>query len=126
MKNFIILIISCIVLSLIFIYENNYLENTTRYLLADINHIENLINNNNYNAANKFLKTYKKSWNEIKKIWSLFINNNEINDIDENIIKCEEYIKQNKKEESLVYIKCLNQMHKSIYERKLLKFENII
>lgn len=126
MKNFIILIISCIILSLIFIYENNYLENTTRYLLADINHIENLINNNNYNAANKFLKTYKKSWNEIKKIWSLFINNNEINDIDENIIKCEEYIKQNKKEESLVYIKCLNQMHKSIYERKLLKFENII
>lgn len=126
MKNFIILILSIGILMSIFIYENNYFKNTTNYLLSDINHIENKINNSNYKGAKDHFKLYKKSWNGIKCIWDLFVNNDEIDDIDDDISKCETYINNNNKEESILYLRALKQKFSTILDRKKIKFKNVI
>lgn len=126
MKNFIILILSIGILMSIFIYEDNYFKNTVNYLLTDINHIENKINNKNYEDAKEYFKFYKKSWNGIKCVWDLFVNNDEIDDIDDDISKCEIYIKNENKEESIVYLRGLKQKYNSILDRKKIKVKNVI
>ena len=95
-------------------------------MVTDINHVENKIKNNNYNDAENFLKEFKKNWKSSKNIWDLFINNEEIDNIDEEIVKCQEYIHQKNKEESIISIKVIKQKYRSILERKSLKIKNII
>ena len=43
-------------------------------------------------------------WEDQKKLWHIFVNNEEIEDIDSSFVELEEYINNQMKEESLVEI----------------------
>lgn len=126
MKQIIILIISVIISLSAGLYEINYLKNTTKYFNADINHIKNKINSQDFEEADIYLNKVEKSWNKIKNIWDIFVNHEDINQIEEEMLSCKLDIKSQDKEDSLKSVERLKRDLNNIYERKKIKLQNII
>lgn len=126
MKQIIILIISVIISLSAGLYEINYLKNTTKYFNADINHIKNKINSQDFEEADIYLNKVEKSWNKIKNIWDIFVNHEDINQIEEEMLLCKLDIKSQDKEDSLKSVERLKRDLNNIYERKKIKLQNII
>lgn len=104
MKQVVISIICIAVLVIGGIAEIKYLNKSASYLSSDIEYIKNAINNNNYDFAKEQLNNTRNSWETQKTIWHIFVNNEEIEEIDETIIELEEYLNNQMKEESLVSV----------------------
>lgn len=104
MKQVVISIICIAVLVIGGITEIKYLNKSASYLSSDIEYIKNAINNNNYDFAKEQLNNTRNSWETQKTIWHIFVNNEEIEEIDETIIELEEYLNNQMKEESLVSV----------------------
>lgn len=126
MKQIIILVISVIISLSAGLYEINYLKNTTKYFNADINHIKNKINSQDFEEADIYLNKVEKSWNKIKNIWDIFVNHEDINQIEEEMLSCKLDIKSQDKEDSLKSVERLKRDLNNIYERKKIKLQNII
>lgn len=104
MKQVVISIICIAVLVIGGIAEIKYLNKSASYLSSDVEYIKNAINNNNYDFAKEQLNNTRNSWETQKTIWHIFVNNEEIEEIDETIIELEEYLNNQMKEESLVSV----------------------
>ncbi len=104
MKQVVISIICVAILVIGGIAEIKYLNKSSSYLASDIEYIKNTINNDNYEMAKSQLLNTKNNWEDQKKLWHIFVNNEEIEDIDSSFVELEEYINNQMKEESLVEI----------------------
>ncbi len=102
MKQYIILIITTIILIFAGIWEIKYFDNTSEYMQADVDYIINALNNNNFELAKNHLKSLDESWSNIKDVWNIFIEHQEIDKVESEIIKYKEYVSLEKKEEALV------------------------
>ena len=99
MKQVIISVVCIAILVIGGIAEIKYLNKSASYLSYDIEYIRNAINNDNYDFAKEQLNNTKKNWEAQKKIWHIFVNNEEIENIDESIVELEEYLNNQMKEE---------------------------
>ena len=100
----IITMITCIAIIIIGgIFEIKYLEKSSLFLKSDIEYIQNAVQNKNFEIANSQFETTYSSWQNIKSIWGIFINHEEIANIDEQIVTLKETLKQENEEESLLY-----------------------
>ena len=59
-------------------WEINYLEETSRYLKTDLNYIEYYINLEKFDVVENELKRVKNTWNNMEKIWALFVHHDDI------------------------------------------------
>ena len=94
--------------------------------MHDIEYIKNAINNDNYDFAKEQLNNTKNNWEAQKKIWHIFVNNEEIENIDESIVELEEYLNNQMKEESLVEVSKLISLVKYSAKMQELSIETII
>ena len=92
MKQVVISIICVAILVIGGIAEIKYLNKSSSYLASDIEYIKNTINNDNYEMAKSQLLNTKNNWEDQKKLWHIFVNNEEIEDIDSSFVELEEYI----------------------------------
>ncbi len=126
MKQVITLVIAIIISLSTGLYEIKYIQNTSNYFNADLNHIKNKIELEDYKIAEKHLKELEKDWNNIKKIWDIFINHEDIDKIEEEILKCKVNIQEKEKTETIQAIENLKRNFKNIANRKKIKVQNII
>ncbi len=126
MKQVIISIICIALLVIGGVAEIKYLNKSASYLSSDIEYVKNAIINNNYELAKEQLNNTKNNWNEQKKIWHIFINNEEIEEIDVSIIELEEYINNQMKEESIVEVSKLISLIKYSANMQRLSIETVI
>lgn len=119
--------IICIVLVVVSgICEVKYLNKSALYLRSDIEYIQNAINNDNYNIASTQSKAAYNSWSEMKKIWNIFINHEEIDDIENSMIDLKEHIEFQNKEECLVAIEKIKSELDHTVKRQELRIDNIL
>ena len=126
MKQVIISVVCIAILVIGGIAEIKYLNKSASYLSYDIEYIRNAINNDNYDFAKEQLNNTKNNWEAQKKIWHIFVNNEEIENIDESIVELEEYLNNQMKEESLVEVSKLISLVKYSAEMQKLSLETII
>lgn len=126
MKQVIISVVCIAILVIGGIAEIKYLNKSASYLSYDIEYIKNAINNDNYDIAKEQLNNTKNNWEAQKKIWHIFVNNEEIENIDESIVELEEYLNNQMKEESLVEVSKLISLVKYSAEMQKLSLETII
>ncbi len=126
MKQVIISVVCIAILVIGGIAEIKYLNKSASYLSYDIEYIRNAINNDNYDIAKEQLNNTKNNWEAQKKIWHIFVNNEEIENIDESIVELEEYLNNQMKEESLVEVSKLISLVKYSAEMQKLSLETII
>lgn len=126
MKQVGVMIICIIIVVVSGICEIKYLNKSSIYLMSDIEYIKNAINNNNYDLASEQSKTTYDSWCNIKKIWNIFINHEEIDDIENSMIDLKEYIEFENKEECLVAIEKIKSELDHTIKRQQLRIDNIL
>ena len=126
MKQVIISVVCIAILVIGGIAEIKYLNKSASYLSYDIEYIRNAINNDNYDIAKEQLNNTKNNWEAQKKIWHIFVNNEEIENIDESIVELEEYLNNQMKEESLVEVSKLISLVKYSAKMQELSIETII
>lgn len=126
MKQTIILIICIVVLVVGGIVEIKYLEKSSTFISADIDYIENAIQNNNYDLAEQQMEKTYNTWTKNKDVFNIFIIHDEIDDIDEYITELKEYIKFENKEECIVAISKLREALTHTVDRQKLKIDNIL
>ena len=126
MKQVGVMIICIIIVAVSGICEIKYLNKSSIYLMSDIEYIKNAINNNNYDLASEQSKATYDSWGNIKKIWNIFINHEEIDDIENSMIDLKEYIEFENKEECLVAIEKIKSELDHTIKRQQMRIDNIL
>ncbi len=108
------------------IAEIRYLENTSNYLMTDINYIDNMIENENYEEALNQIETINNNWDNTEMIWNIFLINDELDDLSDALIELKEYIKYENKEECKIAIEKLKAYSKLIVRRQKIRVDNIL
>ncbi|MEG2348060.1 MAG: DUF4363 family protein [Clostridia bacterium] len=125
MKQFIIFIVTLIILIFGGIKEIDYIKNTAVYTLADLEYTKNSLNNDKFDLAYENAKDLKNTWTELKKIWQIFINHSEIDEVDSSVTELISYILSNDKIEAMAKIDLLQRDFNHIVENQKVNIQNI-
>ena len=125
MRNLIILVISLVILIGSGLIQLNYLNNSSQYLISDVEYIENLINNNDFKEANNHYDKLHNTWENMSNVWCIFIHNNETETLKEYMVELEKNIELENKNN--VYLGCSQIINKleNIVEKQKLLIENV-
>lgn len=126
MKQWLILIVSLIILIFSGIWEINYLKNSSIYALSDLEYSRNLVENGNFTLANEQINSIDDSWKNIKSVWSIFIDHEEIGNIDERILDYKTCIELKDKEEAIKAAKELERIFRHVVEKQEIRVGNVI
>lgn len=125
MKQAIILIVVTAILIISGIWEMDYFNDSSQYVLSDINYIKNAVENNNFKMAKDHVAELNNTWDGVKKVWAMFIEHDEIDDIEEAMLKFKSYVAIQNKEESIVYAESLDNLFRHISERETINIPNV-
>ncbi len=126
MKQGIIMFLCLIIIVGGGIAEIKYLENTSNYLKADINYIDNMIENENYEEALNQIEIVDKNWYNTEMIWNIFLINDEIDDLTEALTELKEYIEYENEEECRIAIEKLKAYSELVVRRQRIRIDNIL
>lgn len=126
MRNWIILIITVGILIYAGIWQIKYIEESSIFAISDVDYTVNLINNNNFIAANSSVENLEQTWKNMQKIWATFINHKEIDDVVVSITNLKMYTKLQDKKEALVYAEQLKQNLDHISKKQKIRLENVL
>jgi len=126
MKQSIIMIICIVIIVVGGVFEIKYLEKSSLYLSSDIEYIQNAIQNKNYDVALTQTNSTYSSWKSVKNIWNIFVNHDEIDEIESAIIELKEHLSFENDEECLVAIEKIKRNLEHTVERQKVKIDNIL
>ncbi|MEG0872980.1 MAG: DUF4363 family protein [Clostridia bacterium] len=126
MKQIIILIVSLGLLVFSGIWEVSYLDKTSQYVLSDVEYSKNALLNGDFELAKEHIKEIENSWNNTKTIWNIFITHDEIDKIEEQIVKYRTYIDEKNREEAIVASDLLQRDLRHIVEKQRLDIGNVL
>ena len=126
MKQIITMIICIAIIVVGGICEYKYFEKSSIFLSSDMDYIENAIENENYELANKQIEQTYNSWENTKTIWNIFISNEEIDNIDDAMAELKKYSEYEEQEESLVAVEKIKSNLQHAVKRQKLRIDNIL
>lgn len=126
MKQIIIMIVCIAIVVVGGVCEYKYFQKSTIYLSSDMDYIQNAIENENYELANKQIEQTYNSWENTKTIWNIFISNQEIDNIDDAMAELKKYSKYENQEESLVAVEKIKTNLQHTLKRQELRIDNVL
>lgn len=88
-------ILSTSIILLIFgfgIISNNYLSNSSILVIRQVNQLETAVNSKQWSQAEQYLMQVKGSWKRIKPWWAMLIHHQEIDNIENSLVKLEKAV----------------------------------
>lgn len=125
LKQVLILVISSAILIFSGMWEIKYIENSSRYILSDIEYSKNSLNNNNFELAKSHLENLEETWDNIKKVWNMFVIKDEIKDIDKIISTYKIHIEYGNREDSVTDCDLLKKAINDVVYSHKISYENI-
>ncbi|HHV99493.1 MAG TPA: DUF4363 family protein [Clostridiaceae bacterium] len=116
-------ILIIIVVSSMFVH--NYLKSSSQKIINHIENIEENTRNNDWHKAEEIVSTLESLWSDTKSKWSVLIDHNEIDNIDESLTRVSSYIEEREKKLALAELSLLKQMVQHIPEKEALALENV-
>lgn len=126
MKQTIIMIVCIFILVVGGVAEVKYLQKSSRYIMTDMDYIQNAIENDNFELAREQIEKSYDTWSKIKNIWNMFIVHDEIDDIEQSMIELREYIKFENTEECIVSISKVKEFLDHTVKRQEVRMDNIL
>ena len=126
MKQTIIMVVCIIILVVGGVAEVKYLQKSSRYIMTDMDYIQNAIENDNFEFAKEQIEKSYDTWSKIKNIWNMFIVHDEIDDIEQSMIELREYIKFENTEECIVSISKVKEFLDHTVKRQEVRVDNIL
>lgn len=125
-KQILTLIIALGILIFSGIWEINYLENSSKYLMGDIDNTINYINQDKYDMAKDANKNVISTWKNMKFVWNIFVNHERVDDLEETLVDLESYIEFENKEDSISSANKLKRIINQIVEKQKFTPEHIL
>ena len=126
MKQYIIIGIAIIVILCLNFLQSSYLEDTSRYILADIKEIENSVQREDFDAALKGAYGLEDTWKNVQNIWDIFGEHNDVERVTEHIDSIKVYAKYEDKEELVNEYTLLEGLIKHIIDAEQVNIGNIL
>lgn len=126
MKQYIIIGVALAIIILLNIWQVNYLKNTSRYILTDINEIDNSVKREDFEAALKGAEELEKTWESVKHGWDIFGEHNDIEEMSERIESVKVYAKYEDKEELVNEYTLLKNLIEHVIDTEQLKLGNVL
>jgi len=108
------------------IFTSNFLTETTKDITSNFDNVYTAINNENWKLAQQQIAHSEKLWNKHKKWWTVFIDHQEIDNIDMSFVRIGEYIKYHNKALSSGELVVLKQSFEHIPEKEAVNLKNIL
>ena len=125
LKQVLIFLISLAIIIFSGLWEIKYLENTSRYLLSDIEYSKNALNNNNFELAKAHVEKLEDTWNNMKSVWNMFVVKDDIEEIESRITMYKIHTEYDDLEEAMVDCDLLRGMVQDIVDKHKIKCENV-
>lgn len=125
MKQWLILIIAIALVVFGGIFEICYLERTSRYLLADVSYSKQALETENYNLAKDHYEALNSTWNNLKKVWSIYVDHDEIEDMDKSMLEYNVYLDKEDEEDAYTSVCEIQRKINHIVEKQQIHVGNI-
>lgn len=125
LKQVIIFLISSAIIIFSGIWEIKYLENSSRYILSDIQYSKNALNNNNFELAKSHVERLEDTWNNMKNVWNMFVVQEDIEEIESRITMYKIHTEYNDREEAIIDCDLLKGMIQGIIEKHKISCDNV-
>lgn len=125
-KQIIILVVSLVVIIYCGIWELNYLDKTAMYFRSDINNIRNLVQNDNFEMALKGYDNMENTWNNMARLWNIFINHDRIDYLEETMVQLKANLKSNEKDDAIENTDKLERIVSQIVDKQKPTFEHVL
>lgn len=126
MKQYIIVIVSVIAILLLNFYQISFLNDTKRYVLADLNDIENALNRKDFEGILTSINELENTWRNIEKGWDIFGEHDDVKEINEHIARIKIYAKYNEESELAMEIANLETIINHVVDSENLSFSNVL
>ncbi|MEL1135487.1 DUF4363 family protein [Desulfitobacterium sp. THU1] len=107
-------------------WHNQYINSSTFSLEGMLIAVEDLIQSRHWDKANQQMDQLKKEWDETKKLWSILLDHQEIDNIDLSLKRAEKYILENEAALSLGEVAALRLLFNHIADTETITFQNIL
>ena len=125
MRNIVISISVFIVMLAVMIFSINYLNKTALNIQKLNDEIEQSITDNNWDKAYKLSMEYTQKWEKHSKIVKVFVNHQELDNVEMELWKLPQYVKQETKDEALASVHVLKFLLAHITNLEKINFQNI-
>ena len=102
MKQICILITALLLIIGLHIFQNEYLDRTSKYLLTDLKSIDLALRREDFEEAKKQIVGLNKTWSGLQEYWDSFGEHDSIEEITESMSTLENYIKLEEKTEAII------------------------
>lgn len=126
MKQYIIIGGALAIILLMNFWQASFLKQTSRYILTDINEIDNCVKREDYEAALIAIEGLEKTWEDVKAGWDIFGEHDDIEQISEHIQSIKVYAKYEDKEELANEYTLLIGIINHVIEAEQLNFSNVL
>ena len=124
-KQVLIFVISSAILIFSGIWEIKYIENSSRYILSDIEYSKNALKNNNFELAKSHIENLEKTWNNTKNIWDMFVVQDDIEQVNDIIATYKIHMEYDNLEDSMTDCDLLKRRIEAIVQKHKITYENI-
>ncbi|MBQ8044048.1 MAG: DUF4363 family protein [Clostridia bacterium] len=126
MKEYIIIGVAIAIILVLNFWQNSYLETTSRYILTDINEIENSVKREDFDSALKGAYELERTWDSVEFGWDIFGEHNDIESITEHIESIKVYAEYKDKEELVNEYTLLENLVNHVIEAEQVNFGNVL
>lgn len=125
MKNVILSIAIFLIMVITMSFSISYLHKISLELENLNNEVEQYIANEKWDMAYKTYTQFKDEWEHHTKIIKLFVNHQEIDNIEMELCKLSEYVKEKTKDEALASISTLDFLLSHVSDLEKINLQNI-
>ena len=125
-KQYLIIGAALIVILLLNVWQSNFLKQTSRYILTDINEIDNSVKRNDYDSVLKGIDELERTWNSVESGWDIFGEHDDIEQINEHIVSMRVYAQHKDTEELVNEYTILASVINHVIETEQLNFSNVL
>lgn len=116
------IIVVFIIVSIYFIYD---IEKTSDNIVINIEDIEKKMDENNWEEIQKDIDMLRKDWEGLAKLWSIFVEHDELDNIQVSLLRTDKYISMNNHVLARAELSVLKYLVRHIYLKQKLELGNI-
>ena len=126
MRQYIIIGVALLLILVLNFWQSSYLEETSAYILSDINEIDNSVKRQDFEAALTGAYGLEETWKNVQHMWDIFGEHNDIERVTEHIESIKVYAKHQDKEELVNEYTLLEGLINHIVDAEKVNLVNIL
>lgn len=130
MRSDLRILLFCVIILLLIILSaftaENYLRKDSQRLNRQAIRILNSIHSSSWSSAQKYGTSLEREWFDAEKIWAVFVNHHEIDNITSALIKAKVYLQYRDEKNTTAYLEELMEYLRHVPDLERLSIRNVL